>query len=439
MQSQGSTSTQPSFDTLSSSDSSLFSDSTEDDTDVFLSERSPSVIIGGPHAPRNVGPGRLESPAAQWTYDDFADREEEESGRSASCKGRHLGVEGSEKSREEEKSQADLLFAKKCAELQGFVRPLLELLNGLKGGRFERGLTSFQQSVAIDRIQRIVGVLRRPNGGEKYLDILTQVEKMLKVWFPHVAPLTAPPLSSSLSSSSSSSIFSAGTGVCSGETPSTTPAHRHADQMHMPVKKRRLSWTESDYSTPPPVLRKRLHPSRGEERGKQEGVKGETLPSSGASEPAPMPLDLSSTLQPEKETETDEESQGNGEPSGHSGGPYSEPSLMRVHASPTFSDPKSCSPHKGAAADPKGTQLVSAVPPPTSRGSPIMQDSSISSTTPYKDPKNQGKPLQSRSGQHVARQQPESATTLETIRGPSQSPPVTVQPLTGATPIALET
>ena len=26
-----------------------------------------------------------------------------------------------------------------CAELQGFVRPLLELLNGLKRGRFDRG------------------------------------------------------------------------------------------------------------------------------------------------------------------------------------------------------------------------------------------------------------------------------------------------------------
>lgn len=26
-----------------------------------------------------------------------------------------------------------------CAELHGFVRPLLELLNGLKKGRFDRG------------------------------------------------------------------------------------------------------------------------------------------------------------------------------------------------------------------------------------------------------------------------------------------------------------
>ncbi|KAM6968059.1 circadian-associated transcriptional repressor-like, partial [Aplochiton taeniatus] len=205
MQSQGSTSTQPSFDSLSSSDSSLFSDSTEDDADVFLSARSPSVIIGGPGVGRGGGPRRLESPASRWTYNAFTDREEEEeeeSERSASCEGPRLGVQGAERSGEQEKSPADLLFAKKCAELQGFVRPLLELLNGLKRGRFERGLTSFQQSVAIDRIQRIVGVLRRPNGGEKYLTILTQVEKMLKMWFPHVSPVMDPPPSSSSSSSS---------------------------------------------------------------------------------------------------------------------------------------------------------------------------------------------------------------------------------------------
>lgn len=31
------------------------------------------------------------------------------------------------------------LFLCQCAELQGFVRPLLELLNGLKKGRFDHG------------------------------------------------------------------------------------------------------------------------------------------------------------------------------------------------------------------------------------------------------------------------------------------------------------
>ncbi|KAJ1080906.1 hypothetical protein NDU88_001095 [Pleurodeles waltl] len=83
-------------------------------------------------------------------------------------------------------SEGDRIFAEKCKELQGFIKPLTELLNGLKRGRFERGLSSFQQSVAMDRIQRIVGVLQKPEMGERYLGTLLQVEMMLKVWFPHV-------------------------------------------------------------------------------------------------------------------------------------------------------------------------------------------------------------------------------------------------------------
>uniref|UniRef100_A0A8C8RV20 Circadian associated repressor of transcription n=1 Tax=Pelusios castaneus TaxID=367368 RepID=A0A8C8RV20_9SAUR len=84
-------------------------------------------------------------------------------------------------------TEGDQLFAQKCQELQGFIRPLMELLNGLKKGRYERGLSSFQRSVAMDRIQRIVGVLQKPEMGERYLGTLLQVEVMLKVWFPHVA------------------------------------------------------------------------------------------------------------------------------------------------------------------------------------------------------------------------------------------------------------
>ncbi|KAM5129840.1 circadian-associated transcriptional repressor isoform 3-T3 [Mantella aurantiaca] len=97
-------------------------------------------------------------------------------------------------------SDGDRIFAEKCQELQGFIRPLTELLNGLKRGRYDRGLSSFQQSVAMDRIQRIVGVLQKPEMGERYLSTLLQVEMMLKIWFPGVN-------SSSSSSSSSSSDF----------------------------------------------------------------------------------------------------------------------------------------------------------------------------------------------------------------------------------------
>ncbi|CAI9543486.1 unnamed protein product [Staurois parvus] len=51
----------------------------------------------------------------------------------------------------------------------------------------------------MDRIQRIVGVLQKPEMGERYLSTLLQVEMMLKIWFPGV--------SSSSSSSSSYSDF----------------------------------------------------------------------------------------------------------------------------------------------------------------------------------------------------------------------------------------
>ncbi|XP_060269827.1 circadian-associated transcriptional repressor isoform X2 [Ovis aries] len=84
-------------------------------------------------------------------------------------------------------SEGDLLFAQKCKELQGFIPPLTDLLKGLKMGRFERGLSTFQQSVAMDRIQRILGVLKKPQMGERYLGTLLQVEGMLKTWFPHIA------------------------------------------------------------------------------------------------------------------------------------------------------------------------------------------------------------------------------------------------------------
>ncbi|KAK4807666.1 hypothetical protein QYF61_019364 [Mycteria americana] len=98
-------------------------------------------------------------------------------------------------------SEGDRLFAQKCLELRGFIQPLAELLEGLKRGRYDRGLSSFQQSVAMDRIQRIIGVLQKPEMGgvtgalrprsARYLGTLLQVEGMLRVWFPHVAPKPA--------------------------------------------------------------------------------------------------------------------------------------------------------------------------------------------------------------------------------------------------------
>lgn len=119
-------------------------------------------------------------------------------------------------------SPGDLAFAQKCADLQRFVRPLLELLHGLKSGRFDKGLTSFQQSVAIDRLQRILGILQKPDMGEKYLHNLLQIEVMLKTWFPQENT--------------------------KGDQPKTTKLSRHwcQNQLHIPVKKRKMSWTDPD-------------------------------------------------------------------------------------------------------------------------------------------------------------------------------------------------
>ncbi|XP_035039000.1 circadian associated repressor of transcription a [Hippoglossus stenolepis] len=123
----------------------------------------------------------------------------------------------------------DLAFAQKCADLHRFTRPLLGLLHGLKTGRFDKGLTSFQQSVAIDRLQRILGILQKPDMGEKYLQNLLQIEMMLKIWFPQLAFQTI-------------------------VTPNPTitpryPPHWRQNQLHMPVKKRKLSWSDPQIPT----------------------------------------------------------------------------------------------------------------------------------------------------------------------------------------------
>ena len=119
MQSQGSTSSQPSFDSLSSSDSLLFSDSeqAEDDTDVFLTDGSSSVIIGGVGGgPAANGDRGSDSPGSQWTCDGFTDKEEEEESESGGGKAAHIGLNKTDPASQIPKSQGDLLFAQKVRE-----------------------------------------------------------------------------------------------------------------------------------------------------------------------------------------------------------------------------------------------------------------------------------------------------------------------------------
>lgn len=61
---------------------------------------------------------------------------------------------------------------------------------------------------------------------EKYLSTLLQVEAMLKLWFPHIP--TQPALTSS-----SNTTFTTGS---LQDTSSSTPPHKHRDQLHIPVK-----------------------------------------------------------------------------------------------------------------------------------------------------------------------------------------------------------
>ncbi|KAM9496818.1 uncharacterized protein ciartb [Clarias gariepinus] len=85
-------------------------------------------------------------------------------------------------------TEKDKLFACKCVELQCYIHPLSSILNGLRSGRYRERLSTFQESVAMDRIQRIMGVLQNPCMGERYIDIILKMEEMLKTWFPNIKP-----------------------------------------------------------------------------------------------------------------------------------------------------------------------------------------------------------------------------------------------------------
>lgn len=121
MQSQGSTSSQPSFDSLSSSDSLLFSDSeqAEEDTDVFLTDGSSSVIISGVGGAAATEDRGSESPGSQWMCGGYTDKEEEEeSYRSeSSSKVAHISLDETDPTGQIPKSQGDLLFAQKVKDL----------------------------------------------------------------------------------------------------------------------------------------------------------------------------------------------------------------------------------------------------------------------------------------------------------------------------------
>ncbi|XP_054477773.1 uncharacterized protein LOC129109681 [Anoplopoma fimbria] len=432
MQSQGSTSSQPSFDSMSSSDSLLLSDSeqAEDDTDVFLTDSSSSVIIRGVVGAKANGDRGSESPGSQWLCDDFTDKEEEESYKSeGGKKATRISLDENGPASQIPKSQGDLLFAQKCAELQGFVRPLLELLNGLKRGRFDRGLSSFQQSVAMDRIQRIVGVLQRPNSGEKYLNTLLQVEVMLKLWFPQIHS-QAVSAASSVTASPAHPLHN---------TSSSTPPHKHRDQSHIPVKKRRLSWTGTDSPTPSPVLLKCPRIIAEEKRVKMDRHEKDVPPSPSLAPDANQDSsDVTGNNQLNEDTKgKDSDSEEPSKQSNYKAGQSSEPSLTWVHVAPILSPRKACPSHESTTMPSfiNENQPVTAVLPLKRRGSPATQDSSVTSTTHKKNHKNLNEPIGCQSPP-LTGQQSEGENT-ETCKGQNQDPQVPVEPLPEVSPAPL--
>ncbi|XP_030268846.1 circadian associated repressor of transcription a [Sparus aurata] len=226
MNALGSSSKWSSYDSLPSTSSFLLSESeqTEDEADVFSEGEGDSGITkpisSGNYlkflSHRDPSHSRCRSKQA-----DVCHEEPKHSHSAASLGAVAIGSSSA--------TPGDLVFAQKCADLRRFIHPLLGLVHGLKTGRFEKGLSSFQQSVAIDRLQRILGIIQRPEMGEKYLQNLLQIEVMLKMWFPQKAFQSAETPRQTI-------------------TPRQLPPHWHQNQLHMPVKKRKLSWSDPDDS-----------------------------------------------------------------------------------------------------------------------------------------------------------------------------------------------
>ncbi|XP_056254442.1 circadian associated repressor of transcription a [Seriola aureovittata] len=240
MNSLGSSSKWPSYDSLPSTSSFVLSESdqTEDETDFFSEGEGDS----GRRKSLSVDEGITYSE----NYLDFPAHSDQLNLRCKSDQSKHCPEEikhpntasspGAATFVSSSATPGDLAFAQKCADLHRFIRPLLELLHGLKTGRFDKGLTSFQQSVAIDRLQRILGILQKPEMGEKYLQNLLQIEMMLKMWFPQVAFQSIDTPKQTI-------------------TPQLRP-HWCQSQLHMPVKKRKLSWSNPHHAGNVPTKHK---------------------------------------------------------------------------------------------------------------------------------------------------------------------------------------
>lgn len=89
-------------------------------------------------------------------------------------------------------TEADLAFRRKCMELQCYIPSLSSIQIRLRSGRYRERLGSLQESMAMDRILKIKGVLQNPDMGGKYMSTILKMEEMLKSWFPRVKPHEQP-------------------------------------------------------------------------------------------------------------------------------------------------------------------------------------------------------------------------------------------------------
>ncbi|KAL1259059.1 hypothetical protein QQF64_009636, partial [Cirrhinus molitorella] len=193
---------------------------------------------------------------------------------------------------------------------------------------------------------------------EKYLPTLLQIEMMLKLWFPQVtAQVSVTPNSADLSPQNISSHGSS----------NITPPHKHKDQLHIPVKKRRWSWSDTDSpSSSPPVVCKHSKLKSCEVQHQWPYVDGEE----GSSETSSLSSNIIQSDQQFCETPKHKVTQWSGS------------RLTWVHIAPIFSPPKS----DGIAKETGSGSALLPIFPLTSRSSPAMQDSFVSSTTPFTEP-----------------------------------------------------
>jgi len=275
---------------------------------------------------------------------------------------------------------------------------------------------------------------------------------MLKMWFPQITASSNP---------------AASTAPPTASLPHSTPPHKHRDQSHIPVKvstpghtdvylrsrscdsrndvqtffsfdfqKRRLSWTDAESPSPSPAAVKRPHVADNDQAEKK-ARREVSLPALPPSDPPPTPQEADGdTEQQPKGSDSDSEEKGQ---RGQSPGA----SLTRAHVVPMSSPSKSCPPHEspavaGAAACQMTSEPSAVVSPPASRGSTVMQDSSVTSTTPPKLHTTEDQ-MPTRCQSPLAAGQQTEDEALETCPRRSPPPPVTAPPPSRLSPAPLET